>query len=244
MITVDGSLDRYIEAANEVTAGLLSSDSKALNALRALHSFFAESLWKDTVDDRPTPLILSLNSFTLFLAGIRMALSGHAIAVFPLLRTALESACYGFLMAKDESLEPIWTNRHDSPDARRLCRQALQAAVPSVSKALDAIQPGSGNLIADAYESAIDFGAHPNPRSIFPHLKIGDENNDYIVRLVTLYSAEQFEAKRALLATVEYGLAIAIVAFRAKAKPTQELADQINKLIDMKAAYEAELRGS
>jgi len=242
VITVDGSLDRYVEAGNETTKELLEGNGTAVTALRALHEFFSENLWRETEGDRPIPLTLSLSGFTLFLAGVRMALSGHALAVHPLLRTALESACYGFLTAGDESLEPIWTNRHESSEARRECRRAFQAAVPQVAKALNDLQPNSGDLINDAYEAAIDFGAHPNPRSIFPHVRAGDEDDYYVVRLITLYSVDQFEAKRSFLAAVEYGIAIAIVGIRTKATSTQELADKLNEIIDLRDRLEAEIR--
>ncbi|OYX56921.1 MAG: hypothetical protein B7Y86_09245 [Brevundimonas subvibrioides] len=109
-------------------------------------------------------------------------------------------------------------------------------------KALNDLQPDSGDLINDAYEAAIDFGAHPNPRSIFPHVRAGDKDDYYVVRLITLYSTDQFEAKRALLAAVEYGIAIAIVGIRAKATASQELADKLNGVIDLRDSLEAEIR--
>ena len=70
-------------------------------------------------------LVLLINAYQMFPAGVRTALGGHTAAVFPLLRTALESAAYGALIAAKPELSSIWTNRHHDDEAKKACRNTF-----------------------------------------------------------------------------------------------------------------------
>jgi hypothetical protein len=65
----------------------------------------------------------------------------------------------------------------------RLCRKHLSSAVNDAARSINAQQAGSGDWIYDIYQSAIDFGAHPNPRSILLHLNFSPDEGDAYHRL-------------------------------------------------------------
>ena len=111
-LLLGSSLDDYINCGDETTRKLLEADGPLIQALKKYLDFFANTLWADTNALSPIPAVLSTNAFILFLSGIRTAMTGHASAIFPILRTALESACYAFVMVQDSSTEQIWIDRH------------------------------------------------------------------------------------------------------------------------------------
>lgn len=118
-VVIEGGIDSYIAAANETTAELLASSAPIVAVLREYDTYFREGLWQEH-QLTEVPLVLCMNAYQLFLAGSRMALSGHCAAVFPLLRTALESAAYASLMTHDPDLQEIWCRRHQGEKEKRL----------------------------------------------------------------------------------------------------------------------------
>ncbi|MFC3282633.1 hypothetical protein [Litchfieldella rifensis] len=74
---------------------------------------------------------LALHAHSLFLGAVRLARSGHSSAVYPLLRTALESAAYALLFTQDDDLSEKWKNRHKSDDD---FKQSKTAFAPAMKK--------------------------------------------------------------------------------------------------------------
>ncbi len=235
-LQLGSSLDDYINCGDETTRKLLKADGPLIQALKKCHDFFANTLWADTNDLSPIPALLSTNAFMLFLSGIRMAMTGHASAIFPNLRTALESACYAFVMVQDSSTEQIWTDRHKDERGRRLCKQRFLSAVRDTANKLNEVQADSGDWIVEAYESAIDFGAHPNARSVFMHVSFGPDEEDGLqrVNLAGLYDSESPNTKSSLVACMDYGLAIAIVLTRCLKNPSSDIGAKLNELNEIK----------
>lgn len=126
-IVIEGGIDSYMAAADETTAELLTSNEPLITALREYDTYFREGLWRQH-QPPAVPLVLCMNAYQLFLAGSRMALSGHCAAVFPLLRTALESAAYASLMTRKPELQEVWTHRHQGEAEKK------PAAKPSLSR--------------------------------------------------------------------------------------------------------------
>lgn len=185
------------------------------------------------------------HSYMMLLSGLRMTLTGHAAATFPLYRAALEAACYAYLMSTDKTFEIVWVARNKSATTAKACRAKFASAVSNTARAINTIQPGSGDLIADAYHAAIDFGAHPNPRSIFLHMqKPEDAGQFWKVSLTGLHASDGYEVTRSLVASLDFGLAIAVVLFRALKDPSQEVADALNELIELKERVVADLNAT
>jgi len=172
-------------------------------------------------------------------------MTGHVVAVFPVLRTALESACYGYLVAKDPGLAEIWSNRHRDDSARKACRAAFTGAVRVVAKDFDRSQPPDGGAwIEEAYDAAIDFGGHPNIRSVFAHVRVEEDVEDdsyFRANLADLYGPDHAETQRILIAALDFGLAIAVVLTRSLDDPDEQHQDELQALSDRKNAAAAAL---
>lgn len=210
----DLSFRDYIVSGDETTAALLANGSPFVDAIEEFHSFFSRSLWVNPVSGHPLANLLGMNALMLLLAGARTALTGHPAAVFPVLRTALESASYALLVSRNQELSEIWINRHRSDGDRAKSRSAFAAPV---RKAVEILNHGddekSAGWILDAYEASIDFGAHPNPKSVFLYTSMPkSEDGVYqTMTLTSLYGEGALETQRGLIAVLDYGLAIAVV---------------------------------
>lgn len=237
LVELDQSMDDYIDTTNAITAALREQDGPILQTLHAFDGYFTNTLWRGDSKLGPMAMMLSMNAYMLFLAGVRVAMTGHVNAVFPVLRTALESACYGYLIAKDPDLSAVWTDRHKDPAARKASRKAFGSAVADVAKHVEREQPGGGQWLADAYDVAIDFGAHPNIKSVVGHVRLQEDTPDdpmFRVNLAGLYGADHWETQRMLIGCLDFALAIAVVLTRALDEPDQLHQDALQALNDRK----------
>jgi hypothetical protein len=242
-VETERSIDDYIRAGDENTRELLEANSSLVRALRVYDQFFAKTLWADPAGLRPLASVVALNAHMLWLAAVRLAMTGHAAAVYPVQRTALESACYAFLMMKAPRLEDVWAQRERNREARRACRKAFGSAVDAVARRFNADSPGSGDWILDAYEAAIDFGAHPNARSVLMHVSFGTEEGGNFERLslAGLHDSKGVETVRALMAGLDYGLAIALILANSLPSMSPTLSSKLDELRRLKREIEAEL---
>lgn len=227
-------LDHYMKAADETAAELLRGDDQLVGALRQYDDYMRRDLWEHVAKSPGLGFVLSMNACMMFLAGARMALSGHSAAVFPLLRTALESASYALLIERDPALSDVWTLRHRSDNDKKACRNAFTFDRGIVY--LKDVAPDIYGLAKQAYEGAIDYGAHPNIKGVAGHLSIDDERDDSYtaVTLTALYGATHIETVRGLCACLDFGLAIIGLIALAHPEPSDCLVKDLQVLSDVK----------
>lgn len=144
--------------------GAIQGDQPELQLYEKIDWFLLGKVFND---DRfrgldSTILQLAAHSRNVWTAGVRMALSGQPYAVPPIVRTALEAACYASLINHDVSLARIWLDRHNNPQSMKASRKAFGSAVETVRKLLNSKASGLGDQVNEAYQGCIDDGAHPN----------------------------------------------------------------------------------
>lgn len=234
-VLFEGGIEPYMAAADETTAELLASSDPLVAALREYDTYFREGRWWQH-SSSAAPLVLCMNAYQFFLAGSRMALSGHCAAVFPLLRTALESAAYASLMMHKPELEEVWTSRHQSKKKKEDCSSAF--TFKQAIKLLKDRAPDIHALATSAYEGAIDYGAHPNVIGVFGHVSIDDQRSDNFVAVnhVSLYGANHIETIRGFCACLDFGLAIIGIIALSSHEISDMLLDELSRLIEVKNA--------
>lgn len=232
---VKGSLQEYLDAGNANTKVFLVDEIFSA-ALNRVYDFYARELFIEGNGLKAPASFLCMNAFMLWLASLRMALTGHASATFPLFRTALESACYAYLVQKDEVKESVWLARNNSEKDMVACRGTFTSAAREVTKAINAVQAGSGDIVLEMYESAIDFGAHPNTKSVLSHIRSEPDTDKefWRLQLVGIHHHEATEAKRSLLAALEFAWTIALIIFRLIEKPSEDQAKALAEMHDQK----------
>jgi hypothetical protein len=240
----DDSFRAYLTAGTENLNEILAAGSPFLSMMDDLDSYLREHVSGPAV--APDELVMHsmlINARFLLMTAFRVGLTGHAAGVHPILRTALETACYALLMAEDKtlSLTDIWMSRNDSPEALKACKKAFQSPIKSAQKIVNTRGPGLGDWMYELYESAIDFGAHPNAKTVTLHTQIIDDEEGFTrFENVGLYAVGNHGYEWGLLACVEMGLASAIVlsmthpvALKEAIQALQALNDQKNALEDL-----------
>ena len=171
-----------------------------------------------------------------------MATTGHSASTFPLFRTSLEAACYAYNIWSQPELEQVWLDRNNDEKAHRKSRRAFTSAVKDTAKHLATrsfVWPGTEDWINTAYNHSIDFGAHPNPKSILPGVTMDDQRDDGMVgmNLAGVYGGDSFESERLMVAAIDYGQLILLIAALGTAKPSQTIFDSLNMINDRKEKY-------
>lgn len=192
-------------------------------------------------------MFLSANAFMVWTSGVRMAMSGHETAIYPLFRTALESACYALLISDRPELENVWSDRGKGETERKASRRAFGGAVAEVVKLLDARESGLGGFISQLYEASIDHGAHPNSLGIRNNIQITPPADDRMrFDQGSIYPGDSFPVFRALTAAMEYGQGVALVLAHCLpvlsqdvVEPLRDLQRQYAELMRMENSSEA-----
>jgi hypothetical protein len=238
------SFRAYLTAGTENLDEIQAAGSPFLTMMDDLDSYLRQHVSGPAV--APDELVIHsmlINARFLLMTAFRVGLTGHAAGVHPILRTALETACYALLMTEDESqsLTEIWMSRNNSPDDLKACKKAFQQPIKSAQKIVNDRGPGLGDWMYLLYECSIDFGAHPNPKTVTLHSKVFDDEMGLTrYENVGLYAVGNYGYECGLLACVEMGLATAIVlsmthpvALKDAIQALQALNHQKNALEDL-----------
>lgn len=222
------NLNDYLRMACEVSSAHEITPPYGMEFIERLDEVFHKELFKANIDLNLIAGSLAVNSYWLFLSAVRIALSGHPAGVFPIIRTALESAYYCFLISRNSELADAWLNRHADDDGRKKCRRGFGLANADVKKILSQDFPEMAEFIGEQYERLIDWGAHPNPQSILVHLNI-DDATDGELSFAGLYSPGTREVSDSLLMCS--GGAIAIIFLIASSLKGHPLSSKNNAKI-------------
>lgn len=242
----DDSFRAYLNAGTENLDEIQAAGSPFLTMMDDLDSYLTEHVSGPAV--APDELVIHsmlINARFFLMTAFRVGLTGHAAGVHPILRTALETACYALLMAEDktQSLTEIWMNRNNSSETLKACKNAFQSPIKSAQKIVNARGPGLGNWMYALYESAIDFGAHPNAKTVTLHTRIiNDAEGITRYENVGLYAVGNYGYECGLLACVEMGLAMAIVLSMTHPVALKEATQALQALNNQKNVLEDSIR--
>jgi len=114
-----------------------------------------------------------LKTHSAFLAAIRLAIATEIPEAYMVLRGTLENSLYGWYLHKNKSLTDVWLKRHDSEASMKEVKKKFH--VRAILDLLKKNHNRLGRMANVLYERCIDFGAHPNERSLSASLKITEE---------------------------------------------------------------------
>lgn len=242
----DDSFRAFLTACNENQDEILAGDSPYVAMMDSLDAYLRKHITgPEIIPDDLVVHTLRLNARYLLMTGFRIGLTGHAAGVFPTLRTALETACYAYLMSKDEALSDVWMQRDVSPDHLRACKKAFKQPIADARDKIDLLHPNKlGSWMYALYLASIDFGAHPNAKTVTLHTRITDDEMSgmTLFESLALYNTNSFEYERSLLACVETSLAVAIVLSMTHEIATEEMNKELNELNQFKSDLEEMIR--
>lgn len=158
------SLEHFFTVQDENLAITRKLQKPLYDRVIAIDTLFAKVA---TSLDRSPEILSALFLFrahSAFRGAARLGLSAQVIECYPLLRSVLEAAVYGLVVSRDAKKAEVWTNRHESDQAQAQCRQSFR--IGELLETVDGIDARTGALVRTLYDTTIDYGAHPNERSI------------------------------------------------------------------------------
>lgn len=239
------SLSVYLKVTSENIDDHCKQPPDLMHMVNQMDEIFQNEIFAHEYDVSVIAGFLAMNSYTILLSAIRQGLSGHTVTIFPLVRTALESACYAYLIAHDKELEGMWLNRNKSNSALEKCRKNL--TVQKAKTRLMFLSPEMANFVKQLYDESIDHGAHPNRKAVFKHLsnngEVAEEFHSFTLNGV--YGANSWNVNYSLLVCTEYGQAIAfLLAACARKHPLiHDRIEVFQNWLDKRAQIAEELNG-
>ena len=145
-----------------------------------------------------------LRSHSSFRSACELATSGQVAATYPLLRICIEYAGYCLHIHKNPELGEVWLRRHDENE------EAFRAAkknflIKNIKETIETTNQHTAKIFDTIYQRTIDFGAHPNERSITGNTQLIEEDERSIFLQIYLH-ADGPELDLALKTTAQAGV--------------------------------------
>jgi FAD/FMN-containing dehydrogenase len=147
--------------------------------------FEVASGWKGGSPTAQTivPLMMYFRAHSAFRSAYALGMGGATVEGMAGLRQSLEFAGYAALVHDDGSLAQVWWDRDQTADSEKNVRRAFtHGAVQAAIRKSDA---RLADIYDDLYDRVIQFGAHPNEKSISGSLKLDVQKAE--TRLLQIY---------------------------------------------------------
>lgn len=146
--------------------------------------------------DDPAGLLLLCNTNSQLRAALRLCASGHAVAVYPVGRAALESALYGWYLLMHPEASVRWHDKPQSPGKDR-DRWAGEFCFGNIRRKLQPMAAETAARAQGLHETAIAFGSHPNTQALYSNIKVEKDANGAWVGLHFLHGWDSASANAA-----------------------------------------------
>lgn len=206
----------YLNAANESEGECLAEHKDFVAFFTELDEHFRTLVTGHLYGDVNFGVshLLAMNAHASFLASAAAAVRGQFAPTFMIIRGSLESALYSFIASLDKKDAEIWLKRTENLEA---CRNLF-----TVNRAVQKLShdPNLASAVRSSHQWLIEFGAHPNPRSILENLHFDSESdpNYHKVSLAYIGNCSSVAVVRCLSACVENGAIILSVLVHAFAE--------------------------
>ena len=196
-------LSQFIDNAWQNTIASYANLKTEYNLLNEIHKSFVKI---GSNLNNTTEWIASLflyRAHSSFLAGIRLSLSGQIPETYTILRSCIENSLYGFFISKNPNKFDIWINRHCDQKSENIVRNEFSAG--KLFQCLKAENPNTHKISKKLYDYCIDFGAHPNERSITSILKM-DESEKKLNYKLSYLTDDLLLLKSVIKSTAQVGV--------------------------------------
>lgn len=196
-------LTAFIQMATENIAATFHNKKKAFNILKEIDNYFM--IITDHLLNAPDFLasLLLFRTHSAYRAACRLSLSGQVPETFVLLRSCIEYPLYALHINSNKEAGEKWIDRHKDEESFKAAKNEFKYG--RVIKALETIDPSICRTSKLLYERSIDFGAHPNERSITSSLKVIEKGDR--VEYKQLYLAKDSKhLSHGLKSTAQVGL--------------------------------------
>jgi hypothetical protein len=166
-------LTKFIDAARSNQWATFWNKRPIVGTLIAIDSQFV-TISKDWLNpESEIAAFLLLRGHAAFRVAAALAMAGQVAETYVQCRAMLEYAAYAVHIYRTPPLGMIWLNRHKDPAATEAQKNAFSHR--KVSASVAAANVHAGKRFDDLYQRTIDFGGHPNERSVTGNMKMLNE---------------------------------------------------------------------
>ncbi|MTD94879.1 hypothetical protein GIW81_11105 [Hyphomicrobium sp. xq] len=169
----DDELSAFLESAHQNQYATFVGKRDTMAKLVSMDALFAR-VTKDWINP-PSQILamLFIRCHGAYRTACSLAMSGQAAECYVQCRSVLEYAAYGVHINRNPSLGNVWLDRHVDEAGLKASKKAFQhvAVVDSVKAA----NRHAAERFETIYQRTIDFGGHPNERSVTANIQVTEE---------------------------------------------------------------------
>lgn len=166
-------LTKFLDAARSNQWATFWNKRSTVSTLIEIDAQFV-TVWKDWLNPQSEiAAFLLLRCHATFRAAAGLAMAGQVAEAYVQCRAMLEYAAYAVHIYRDPPLGMVWLNRHQDPASMEAQKNAFSHR--KVSASVTAANAHAGKRFEDLYQRTIDFGGHPNERSVTGNMKMVEE---------------------------------------------------------------------
>lgn len=196
-------LAQYFEAAASNRAATFANHRDEFELLSRIDGCFRKVAkdWLNPQNELSAALFLISHRY--FMASSEHSCAGQIAESFAMSRACLEAAGYSLHVMANPSLGPVWIKRHDDDASKAAVRKEFSP--DRIRRSIDQRNKKAAEIFQKLYERAIDFGAHPNERSLSSTLEIQD-GGDRRFMTVSYLAPDEMPFLHALKSSAQVGV--------------------------------------
>jgi hypothetical protein len=199
----DDELSKFLDAAHRNQYATFHSKRAAMGLLVAIDAEFAKvsKNWLNPQSEIAAMLFLRCHAAFRTAAGLAMA--GQAAETYVQCRAMLEFGAYAAHIHRSPGLGQVWLDRHQ--DTASMDAQKSAFSHRKVAASVTAANRHAGARFKEMYQRTIDFGGHPNERSVTGNIKLVEEA-DRRVMLAIMQHGDGIQLDAALKTVAQCGM--------------------------------------
>jgi hypothetical protein len=196
-------LTKFLQETHQQQYATFHNKKGAVGRLVAIDELFVRVSKNWLNPPSEVEAMLFLRCHAAFRAAAGEAMAGQAVECYRQCRGMLENAAYAVHIHRDPSLTTVWLNRHQGEAGMKASKKAFQHI--AVAASVVAANQHAGNRFDDLYRRTIDWGGHPNERSVTGNMKMIEEPERRVMLAIMLHG-DGVELDMALKTTAQCGM--------------------------------------
>jgi hypothetical protein len=178
-------LSKFWETARSNQFGTFVNKRRIYDRLVAIDRAFVEVSKKWTNPQSELAAMLFLRCHSAFRAATGHAAAGQAVKSYIMSRAELEFAAYALHIYRNSDLGMVWLNRHQDEASMQAARNAFSHR--KIQATITAANRHAGARFEELYQRTIDFGGHPNERSVTGNISMLEEPERRVMLAIFLH---------------------------------------------------------
>jgi hypothetical protein len=178
-------LSKFWDHARSNQFGTFVRKRPMYDRLVSIDRAFAEVTKRWTNPKSELAALLFLRCHSAFRAAAGHAAAGQAVESYVVDRAMLEFAAYALRIFREPTLGVVWLNRHQDEASLKSAKDAFSHR--KVQTTVTAANRHAGERFQTLYQRTIDFGGHPNERSVTGNMSIIEEPDRRVMLGVFLH---------------------------------------------------------